>query len=124
MGKAFEKQVKTIKEQGEKQIKAIQDKDFNKQIEKNYSDYDYKKELLLSKERKIFKDIYNGRLEEIEIVNGAVNYNDLKYTVLTSGEEFEFDESEDPLVFLKDIKKRVKYRYRKQRIYQKSIRNI
>ena len=30
LGKAFKKQTKTIEDQGEKQIKAIQDKDFNK----------------------------------------------------------------------------------------------
>ena len=34
LGKAFEKQVKTIKDQGEKQIKAIQDKKPTKSIEK------------------------------------------------------------------------------------------
>ena len=51
LGKAFEKQAKTIKDQGEKQVKAIQDKSTEKI--KKYSDYDndYKKELLLSKER-------------------------------------------------------------------------
>ena len=106
LGKAFKKQTKTIEDQGEKQIKAIQDKNFNKSTEKakNYSDYDYEKELLISKERKIFKDIYNERLEEIEGVNEAVDYNDLKYTFISSGEEFELDNSEDPLVFLKNIK--------------------
>ena len=34
LGKAFEKQTKTIKDQGEKQIEAIQDKEFNKSIKK------------------------------------------------------------------------------------------
>ena len=49
LGKAFEKQTKTIEDQGKKQIKAIQDKSLEKI--KKYSDYDnyYKKELLLSK---------------------------------------------------------------------------
>ena len=74
LGKAFEKQTKsiedqgekqteTIKDQAEKQIKAIKDKSIEKI--KKYSDYDndYKKELLLSKEREIFRDIYNDRLE-------------------------------------------------------------
>ena len=51
LGKAFEKQTKTIEDQGEKQVKAIQDKSIEKI--KKYSDYDndYKKELLISKER-------------------------------------------------------------------------
>ena len=74
LGKAFEKQTKsiedqgekqteTIKDQAEKQIKAIKDKSIEKI--KKYSDYDnhYKKELLLSKEKEIFRDIYNDRLE-------------------------------------------------------------
>ena len=37
LGKAFEKQTKTIEDQGEKQIKAIQDKSIG--IIKKYSDY-------------------------------------------------------------------------------------
>ena len=58
LGKAFEKQTKTIEEQGEKQIKVIQD---NKPL---ISDNDYKDKLLISKEREIFKDIYNKRLDK------------------------------------------------------------
>ena len=62
LGKAFEKQTKTIEDQGEKQIKAIQD---NKQLHlTNY--YDYKDKLLISRETEIFKDIYNKRLEKLE----------------------------------------------------------
>ena len=46
LGKAFEKQTKTIEDRGEKQIKATQD---NKQ--QLISDNDYKDKLLISKER-------------------------------------------------------------------------
>ena len=58
LGKAFEKQTKTIEDKGEKQIKAIQDN--RKQL---IIDDDYKNKLLLSKEREIFKDIYNKRID-------------------------------------------------------------
>ena len=61
LGKAFEKQIKTIEDQGKKQVKAIQD---NKQLVDIIKD-DYKVKLLLSKEREIFKDIYNKRLDKI-----------------------------------------------------------
>ena len=63
-GKAFEKQTKTIKGQGEKQITAIQD---NKEqlVNINNGD-DYKNKLLLSREREIFENIYNKRLDKIE----------------------------------------------------------
>ena len=60
LGKAFEKQTKTIKDQELKQVKAIQD---NKQLVNINNDDDYKEKLLLSKEREIFKDIYNKRLD-------------------------------------------------------------
>ena len=54
LGKAFEKQTKTIEDKGGKQIKAIQDN--RRQL---FSDDDYKNKLLISKERETFKDIYN-----------------------------------------------------------------
>ena len=61
LGKALEKQVKTIKDQGEKQVKAIQD---NKKLVKINKDDDYKDKLLLSREREIFKDIDNKKLDK------------------------------------------------------------
>ena len=103
LGKAFEKQTKTIEDQGEKQIKAIQD---NKEQSVNINnDDDYKNKLLLSKEREIFKDIYNKRLDKIEELNNKIDYNNLKYVVSSSGEKFDLDSLEDRLVFLNDIKK-------------------
>ena len=98
MGKAFENQTKAIGDQGEKQIKTIQDNNNN-----NNNDDDYKNKLLLSKEREIFRNIYNERLNKMEELNKKIDYNDLKYTVVSSGEEFEFDKSEDPIVFLNHI---------------------
>ena len=41
----------------------------------------------------------------MEELNKNFDYNNPKYTVISNGEEFEFDQSEDPLVFLSDIKK-------------------
>ena len=100
MGKAFEKQTKTIEDQGEKQIKAIQD---NKQQLK--IDNDYKDKLLLSKEREIFKDIYNKRLDKIEELNNKIDYNNLKYVVVSSGDKYSFNKLNDPITFLNNIKK-------------------
>ena len=67
LGKAFEKQTKTIKDQREKQIKAIQDN--KEQLFNIINDADYKNKLLLSKEREILKNIYNKRLDKIEEFN-------------------------------------------------------
>ena len=53
LGKAFQKQIKTIKDQGEKQIKVIQDN--KEQLVNINNDDNYKNKLLLSRER----DCYN-----------------------------------------------------------------
>ena len=98
--KAFEKQTKTIKDQEEKQIEAIQGN--KKQLAKINDDY--KNKLLLSKEREIFKNVLNEKLDKIEELNKKFDYNNLKYTIISTCEKFEFDKSEDPLVFLNDIK--------------------
>ena len=100
---AFDKQTKTIKDQGEKQIKSIQDN--KEQLVNINNDDDYKNKLLLSREREIFKNIYKKRLDKIEELSKKIYYNNLKYTVISNGEEFEFDKSKDPLLLRNDIKK-------------------
>ena len=55
MGKTFEKQTKTIKDQGEKQIKAIQDKSPVKAIEK--FTYDINGSPVILKEKEIYNKL-------------------------------------------------------------------
>ena len=52
--------------------------------------------------------MYNNRLDKIEELSKKNDYSNLNYTVISTGEEFEFDKSEDPILFLNDIKN-VKY---------------
>ena len=120
LGKAFEKQIKTTEDQGEKQIKAIQS---NKQ--QSISDNDYKDKPLISREIEIFKDIYNKRLDKIEELNNKIDYNNLKYVVEKSGVkknsvEYDFNKIKDPMTILTILKK-VKYQYKKQKINKKII---
>ena len=100
MGKAFEKQIKTIQDQGKKQVKEIQD---NKQLV-NINKDDYKDKLLHSKEREIFKDIYNKRLDKIEEMNNEIDYDDLDYAVLSKDMEYNFSIEKDPISLLNTIK--------------------
>ena len=100
LGKALEKQIKTIEDQGKKQVKAIQD---NKQIVNK--DDDYKDKLLVSREREIFKDIYNKRPDKIEELNNKIDYNNLNYAVVGTGDKNSFDDLDDPLILLNNIKK-------------------
>ena len=64
-----------------------------------------KTKLLLSKEREIFKDIYNKRLDKIEELNNKIHYDNLEYVVVNSGKIYNFSELTDPLTFLDEIKK-------------------
>ena len=100
LGKAIEKQRKTIEDQGKKQVKAIQD---NKQLV-NINKDDYKDKLLHSKEREIFKDIYNKRLDKIEEMNNEIDYDDLDYVVLSKDMEYNFSIEINPISLLNDIK--------------------
>ena len=77
LGKAFQKQIKTIKDQGEKQIKAIQDN--KEQLVNINNDDNYKNKLLLSREREIFKNNYNKRHNKIEELSKKIDCNNLKY---------------------------------------------
>ena len=98
MGKAFEKQIKTIKDQREKQGKALENlKDQEKQVD-NVSDY--KAKLLHSKKRGIFKDIYKKRLSKIEELTKKLDGNNLIFTTLSTGETVDFTGKNDPLTFL------------------------
>ena len=100
LGKALEKQRKTIEDQGEKQVKTIQDKKIV-----NINKDDYKDKLLLSKEREIFKDVYNKRLGKIEELNNKIDYDNLKYVSINKHTEYNFSELTDPITFLNEIKR-------------------
>ena len=60
---AFEKQIKIIEEQEEKQIKAIQDQGQVKRIKTYIYDNEYTP--LISKQKEIFNELVDGRFEEI-----------------------------------------------------------
>ena len=71
LGKAFQKQIKTIEDQGEKQIKAIQDQVQVKTIKKY--DYDAEDTPFISKQKEIFTELGDERLEKITDLDKKVN---------------------------------------------------
>ena len=97
--KLLKNKQKQLKIKKKKQIEAIQD---NKKQLTNIND-DYKNKSLFSKEREIFKNIYNERLDKIEELNKKIDHDNPKYIVKTIGEQFEFHTSEDPIEFFNDI---------------------
>ena len=64
---------------------------------------------MLSKERDIFKNIFNKRLDKIDELSTAIDNGDLKFIVNSSGLETDFSELKDAVAFLDSIKN-VKYR--------------
>ena len=91
-GKAFEKQTKTVEDQGEKQIKAIQNQGQTKTMKK--CAYNDKDSPLISKQIEIFNKLADERLEEITKLDKNVNPDDLicKYKGPTADVKFnEFD---------------------------------
>ena len=91
LGKAFEKQIKTIEDQGQKQIDALEKlKDQNKQLV-NVNDDDEDK-LLHSKERKLFENIYKKRLDKTEELTKKIYGNSLIFTILSTGETVDFSQ--------------------------------
>ena len=89
-GKAFEKQIKTIENQGEKQTKAIQDQRQVKTIKK-YG-YDAEDTPFISKQKEIFSELVDERLEKIADLDEKVNSNDLIYRYEGNTADVEFNQ--------------------------------
>ena len=87
LGKAFKKQIKTIEDQGEKQIKAVQGK--IKTIKK-YAYNNKEDSPLISKQKEIFNKLADERLEKITKLDKKVNPDNLiyKYKGLTIDSKF------------------------------------
>ena len=101
LGKAFEKLIKTTEDQRKRQVEGLKDlKDHNKQLANNYED-----KLLISKEREIFKDIYNKSLDKIKELSEKIDDNNLVFTTISTGRKTDFSKNDDLLTFLNKIKK-------------------
>ena len=75
LGKAFEKQIKTIENQGQKQVEALESLKDMENMLININDYEDK--LLHSREREVFKYIYNKRLDKIEELTEKIDDDNL-----------------------------------------------
>ena len=88
LGKAFEKQTKTIEDQGEKQTKTIQEKRLIKSIEKFTCDINDSPIIL--KENEIYNKLTEESFEKINNLDKKVDTNKLvfKYKCNTPHEDF------------------------------------
>ena len=88
LGKAFEKQTKTIEDQGEKQVKSIQNKDFNKSIEK--AKFDSNDDLAILRQKEIYNELIEEKKAKIKRLDNSVDRSKLiyKYKGNTSDNNF------------------------------------
>ena len=101
-GKAFEKQIKIIEDQGEKQVEVLKDlKSHKKQTANNYED-----KSLISKEWKTCKNIYNNSLDKIKELSEKIDDSNLVFSIVSTGRKTNFSKNDDPLTFLSKVKKR------------------
>ena len=102
MGKAFEKQIKTIEDQGEKQIKPIQDQGQVKTI--NKYDYDDEDTPFVSKQKEIFNELLDERLEKITDLDKKVNSDELIYRYKGNIADRKFDKFDNALDIIDKIR--------------------
>ena len=103
LGKAFQKQTKTMEDQGEEQIKAIQDKRSIKSIGK--FNYDINDSPLALQEKEIYNKLTEESFEKIKNLNKRINNNKLvfKYKGNTVDEDFSrFDDAFELISKIKD----------------------
>ena len=101
LGKAFEKQIKTIEDQGKKQIKPIQGQGQVKTIKK-YA-YDVEDTPFISKQKEIFNELVDERREKITDLDKKVNSGDLIYRYKGNTADVKFDEFDNDLNIINKI---------------------
>ena len=65
---------------------------------------DYKDTVLYSKEREIFKSIYNKRLDKTEELTKKIDVNNLTFSTISTGETVDFSRKNDPSTLPKKIR--------------------
>ena len=103
LGKALEKQTKTIEDQGEKQTKAIQDQRNVKTIKK-YAFNDEESQWI-SKQKEILNELADKRRNEITKLDKKVNLDDLLYRYEGNTPNEEFNTYDIALDLIDKIKK-------------------
>ena len=99
MGKAFEKQIKTIEDQAQKQFYALESLKPNKQtkpIEVKSNNQ--------SKATVMFNDLINKRKKELSELHDSVDYNNLKFEYIGPTKDLSFYEYMDSKNLFNSIK--------------------
>ena len=99
-GKAFEKQIKTIEDQGKEQVKALENLKPKEQkvIKDKFGDK-------LSMQKETYNKLLDERLNEIQEISKGIDFNNLTYHFKTSDiSPINFIKFKGPFGFFKEIK--------------------
>ena len=97
LGKAFDKQIKTIEDQGKKQVDALNNLNSDNKITIKKYTYDPNDTPFISKQKKIFNKLVDERLEKITDLDKKVNRDDLIYRYKGKFADTKFDEFDNAL---------------------------
>ena len=104
LGKAFDKQIKTIEDQGKKQVDALNTlKSDNKITIKKYT-YDPNDTLFISKQKEIFNKRVDEKFEKTTDLDEIVNNDDLMYRYKGKFADTKFDEFDNALGIINKIR--------------------
>ena len=104
LGKAFDKQIKTIEDQGKKHVDALNTlKSDNKVTIEKYK-YHPKDIPFISKQKQIFNKLVDERLEKITDLDKRINRNDLIYRYKGKLADTKFDEFDNALGIINKIR--------------------
>ena len=100
LGKAFEKQTKTIEDQGKKQAKAIEDQG-QKQI-KTTEKYGYKTDddAIILREKEIYNGLVDKEKEKVEKLDDNVDYSRLEFKFKSKTADEDFSDYDNALVII------------------------
>ena len=104
LGRAFDKQIKTIEDQGKKQVDDLNTlKSDNKITIKKYT-YDPNDTLFISKQKEIFNKLVDKRLQKITDLDKKVNSDDLIYRYKGRLADTKFDEFDNAIGIINKIR--------------------
>ena len=113
LGKAFEKQIKTIEDQGQKQVEALKTKASNDKLDNNSP---------INKE--IYDKILEKRMNEILEMSREINYNNLVYDFKGPTSSISFTEFGGPIYTYDQLKNGDKTLQRQKKNKKKLNQNL
>ena len=104
LGKAFDKQIKTIEDQGKRQVDALNTLKSDNKITIEKYKYDSKDTPFISKQKEIFNKLEDERVEKINDLDKKINRDDLIYRYKGNVADTKFNEFDNALDIINKIR--------------------